>query len=44
MVSHGSTISQVTGVMPAMGEFLVVTPEGGGRFTVAGRMPLAALP
>ena len=44
LVSHGSTISQVTGVMPAMGELLVVTPDSGGRFTVAGRIPPSALP
>jgi phosphohistidine phosphatase SixA len=44
LVSHGSTISSATGVMPAMGEFVVVTPEGGGRFTIAGRMPPSALP
>jgi phosphohistidine phosphatase SixA len=44
LVSHGSTISAVTGVMPAMGEFLVVTPEGGGRFKVAGRIPSPDLP
>ena len=42
LVSHGSTISSATGVMPAMGEFVVVTPEGGGRFTIAGRIPPAA--
>jgi broad specificity phosphatase PhoE len=42
LVSHGSTISSATGVMPAMGEFVVVTPEGGGRFTVAGRIPPSA--
>ena len=44
LVSHGSTISSATGVMPAMGEFVVVTPRGGGRFTVAGRIPPSALP
>ena len=43
LVSHGSTISSATGVMPAMGEFVVVTPQG-GRFTVAGRIPPSALP
>jgi phosphohistidine phosphatase SixA len=44
LVSHGSTISSATDVMPAMGEFVVVTPRGGGRFTVAGRIPASALP
>lgn len=44
LVSHGSTISAAVGAMPAMGEFVVVTPAGGGRFTVAGRIPPSALP
>ena len=44
LVSHGSTISAAVGVMPSMGEFVVVTPEGGGRFAVAGRIPPSALP
>ena len=44
LVSHGSTISSATGEMPAMGEFVVVTPQGSGRFTVAGRIPPSALP
>ena len=44
LVSHGSTISSAAGVMPAMGEFVVVTPQGGGRFTVAGRIPPSSLP
>jgi broad specificity phosphatase PhoE len=38
LVSHGSTISALTGVMPATGEMVVLTPQGGGRFTVAGRL------
>jgi len=44
LVSHGSTISSAVGVMPIMGELVVVTPEGAGRFTVAGRIPPSALP
>jgi broad specificity phosphatase PhoE len=43
LVSHGSTISSATGVMPAMGELVVVTPQG-GRFAIAGRIPPSALP
>lgn len=43
LVSHGSTISSATGLMPEMGEFVVVTPQGGGRFTLAGRIPPSAL-
>lgn len=38
LVSHGSTISALTGVSPAPGELVVVTPQGGTRFTVAGRL------
>ena len=38
LVSHGSTISALTGVMPAPAEMVVVTPQGAGRFTVAGRL------
>ena len=37
LVSHGSTISALTGVMPAPAEMVVVTPHGEGRFTLAGR-------
>lgn len=39
LVSHGSTIQALTGVYLAPAEMLVVTPQGGGRFTVAGRLP-----
>lgn len=38
MVSHGSTIAALTGISPATGEMVVLTPQGGGRFRVAGRM------
>ena len=38
LVSHGSTISALTGVSPATAEMVVVTPQGAGRFTVAGRL------
>jgi broad specificity phosphatase PhoE len=38
LVSHGSTISALTGVMPAPSEMVVVTPQGAGRFTVTGRL------
>jgi broad specificity phosphatase PhoE len=37
LVSHGSTISALTGVMLDTAEMIVVTPQGEGRFTVAGR-------
>ncbi|MDP3824669.1 MAG: histidine phosphatase family protein [Burkholderiales bacterium] len=38
LVSHGSTILALTGVSPATGEMVVVTPQGDGRFVVAGRL------
>jgi phosphohistidine phosphatase SixA len=38
LISHGSTISALTGVSPAPGELVVVTPHDGSRFTVAGRL------
>jgi broad specificity phosphatase PhoE len=38
LVSHGSTISAVTGVSPEPAEMVIVTPQGGGRFAVAGRL------
>ena len=38
MVSHGSTIAALTGISPNTGEMVVLTPQGGGRFKVAGRM------
>lgn len=38
LVSHGSTISSLTGVSPAPAEMVIVTPQGDGKFTVAGRL------
>jgi broad specificity phosphatase PhoE len=38
LVSHGSTILALTGLGPAPGEMVIVTPQGGGRFVVAGRL------
>jgi phosphohistidine phosphatase SixA len=38
LVSHGSTIAALTGINPATAEMVVVTPQGGGRFAVAGRL------
>jgi broad specificity phosphatase PhoE len=40
LVSHGSTISVLTGVSLDTSEMVVVTPLGGGQFTVAGRLRL----
>ena len=38
LVSHGSTIAALTGVSPDPAEMVIVTPQGGGRFAVAGRL------
>jgi broad specificity phosphatase PhoE len=38
LVSHGSTISALTGISPDTSEMVVLTPQDGGRFTVAGRL------
>lgn len=38
LVSHGSTILALTGVSPGTGELVIVTPQGGRRFAVAGRL------
>jgi broad specificity phosphatase PhoE len=42
LVSHGSTILALTGVSPAPAEMVVLTPQGGGKFVVAGRLEVAA--
>jgi broad specificity phosphatase PhoE len=42
MVSHGSTIAALTGVSPAQGEMVIVTPQGVGKFAVAGRLDVPA--
>ena len=42
MVSHGSTVLALTGVSPATGEMVVLTPQGGGKVTVAGRLEVPA--
>jgi broad specificity phosphatase PhoE len=36
LVSHGSTIRAATGTYLGMGEFVVLTPRGSGRFDVVG--------
>jgi phosphohistidine phosphatase SixA len=38
LVTHGSTISALTGINPDTAEMVVLTPQGGGRFAVAGRL------
>jgi broad specificity phosphatase PhoE len=39
LVTHGATIVAFVGVSPAMAEMVIVTPQGNGNFTVAGRLP-----
>jgi len=38
LVTHGSTILALTGVHPGPAELVIVTPQGDGRFAVAGRL------
>lgn len=44
LVTHQVNIGALTGVFPASGEMVILTPQGGGQFRVAGRLPLSALP
>jgi phosphohistidine phosphatase SixA len=37
LLTHGSTIMALTRVSPAPGEVVVLTPQGAGRFAMAGR-------
>lgn len=38
LVTHGSVVLPLTGIQPAPAELVVLTPEGPGRFRVAGRL------
>jgi phosphohistidine phosphatase SixA len=38
LVTHGSTIGALTGISPDTAEMVVLTPQGQGRFAVAGRL------
>jgi phosphohistidine phosphatase SixA len=38
LVSHGSTISALTGINPDTAEMVILTPQGSGRFRLAGRL------
>jgi malonate transporter len=38
LISHGSTALPLTGVSPQQAEIIVLTPLGGGKFRVAGRI------
>jgi broad specificity phosphatase PhoE len=38
MVTHGSTVHALTAVSPQTAEMVILTPQGGGSFSVAGRL------
>lgn len=38
LVTHGANIMAFVGVNPAMGEMVILTPQGAGAITVAGRI------
>lgn len=40
LITHGSTTAAFTSISPATAEMVIVTPEGGGQYRVAGRIPL----
>ena len=40
LVTHGSTTLAFTGVSPATAELVIVTPEAGGNYRLAGRIPV----
>jgi phosphohistidine phosphatase SixA len=44
LVSHGSTISAVTGILPEPGEMMIVRPLGEGKFELKGRLLVPAAP
>jgi phosphohistidine phosphatase SixA len=39
LFTHGSTVVALTGLSPAQAEMVVLTPQVGGGFKVAGRLP-----
>jgi hypothetical protein len=38
LVTHGSVVLPLTGIQPAPGEMVVLTPDGTGGFRIAGRL------
>lgn len=38
LVTHGSTIAALTMISPDPAEMVILTPQGGGRFTIAGQL------
>jgi phosphohistidine phosphatase SixA len=43
LVTHQVNIAALTGIFPAPGELIVLTPQGGGTFRAAGRLSPATL-
>lgn len=43
LVTHGSVVLPLTGIQPAPAELVVVSPDGAGRFRVAGRLAPEAI-
>jgi phosphohistidine phosphatase SixA len=43
LVTHGSVVLPLTGIQPAPGEMVVLTPDGVGGFRIAGRLPPDAI-
>ncbi len=41
LVTHGFNIQALIGILPAPGEMIVLTPEGNGKFRMAGRLRAA---
>jgi broad specificity phosphatase PhoE len=41
LVSHGTTITMVTGISLEPGEMLIVNPQGDGKFEIKGRLAVA---
>lgn len=44
LVTHGVNISALTGILPAQGEMVLLSPQGSGAFRMAGRLRPAAAP
>lgn len=44
LVTHQVNITALTGISPAQGEMVILTPGGNGMFTIAGRLRPAADP
>jgi len=40
LVTHGATIAAFTGINPGTAEMVIVSPDGKGGFSVAGRLPV----